>query len=161
MEAVKRFLLWTGRISAIIAAVILLLFVGGWLLYKGYDGYGKLKTKGLSEVRTWDSLTVESMNAGFVLRTKWRDGQMLYKMDVKFKDEKSRDKSPEADNFTIVFYDKDGFKLFEDRISRGSVTGRVDESGRVVVVEVESFVYVSESDYRKAEKWNVSWVDPD
>jgi hypothetical protein len=158
VESVKKFFQWTLRISAVIVLTILLLFVSGWFLYKGYEGYGELKSKGLAKAKTWDSLTVESLNAGFILRTKWQNDEMLYKMEVKFKDEKSRTSAPGIDKFSMLFYDEDGFKIFEERITRSSVSGKVDDSGKIVAVEIEGSMFLGEQDYRRADEWNVSWT---
>jgi len=114
----------------------------------------------LDKAKTWRVIDLPQLDGISVyLSTSWFDGKLYYKFTVLpgEKAEKAKENAAERDKFTILFYDKGGFKLLEIPVHLRSLTRIVDDDGKTISCHMNDAVECTSALYRKFKDWNVFW----
>jgi hypothetical protein len=166
MGGIRTFLLSASKLAAAIFIVVAVVAGLLWGIY-AFNGYRERQAnEPLSELKNWPPVKPKSpeMKAEFSLRTVWRDGQMFYQFAIDgyppaIAKLRGLSGSTRPATFTLMFEDRDGFKLFDHAIQLNTMTGLIDDSGKLKGFESRGDTYVPADSYRRAAKWDLSWSE--
>lgn len=164
MDRLKAFLVGTLKIA--FALFLAGMAIGAAIL--GWEAYSSSKQKALEEplaqLKTWPPYKVGAFaNVQFMLKTIWRDGRLHYQFLVDGYPkaiELARDRKDESAQFTVEFYDANGFKILSHDVSLKSMAAKVDANGQRKALDANSSASMSAEDYRNAARWGIAWNFP-
>ncbi len=153
MSKMMVFFSWILKVSLAItlAAIFVICIIWGYNAFE--DRRYEKKLESIKDVVVWDTLTVKSQNATFLLKTKY-DGNIKYQLDVGFKGGRS---IPDFSEIIIILHDNDRFELERIVISGKDLSLRIDDGGKPIGYRAAGESFMVPDVYRKIKGWNISW----
>lgn len=167
MNQVKTFFLGVLRITTVIFLVIVGVVALGWGTYAVWQSRQTAKNAPLEKPKKWPSMRVEPLGGVELnLSTMWRNDRLYYQFSVEgYPNALSVARDPVSDRsalttsaeFTLAFFDGDGFKAFEHKIPLRQMAKIVDASGKGSGLDANDDTYMDADVYRRASSWSVTW----
>ena len=153
MESLKTFAMAVFKIGAGIALSTLLVVLAIWGWYAYRTATERRANAPLAEKHEWPTITADALGgAKFNLATVWRDGRIFYRLSVEGYPPliaAARDAGSGA-SFTFVFYDADGFKVFQKSIQLSSMSAVIDPNGERSGLQWTEDEFSAAESYRRA-----------
>jgi hypothetical protein len=162
---VRAFLIGTAKIATAIVGSIIALSLIGWGIY-AYKAHSEAEAnEPLEHQRVWPAITAAALDkSSFSLATSWRDGRMYYRWAlagypsaIAAAYEQSATSYKTTPDFTVVFLDENGFKLFEYKIPPDELVRIIGENGNPSGFSARGDTFVSADQYRRAKAWDIVW----
>lgn len=164
MDRLKAFFFGTLKITLALffAGIAIAIAVWGWNSIK--ENQEKAEVAPLAEAKTWHEIKMEVLeDVPVKLVTKWRDGYLHYQFAVggypkALEIAHRRNLTKNNVGFTIVFSDKDGFKLSEHLIPLNTMTPIVRRAdGQAEALTQDGSFLMRSSTYKEASMLALVW----
>ena len=112
----------------------------------------------LSQPKQWDAVRIEALGSEASLKTKWRDGSMLFTFSIEPvpKDIDNNVQTTRDRAFVLIFHDKDLFQVAEYDLVRSDLV-RLRDSGSAEGLIAYGTVPCSSALYEEFADWGVRW----
>ena len=114
-----------------------------------------------NKVREWPRTTILNGEAKVLLSSKYRDGKLLVKVELrpyKGKVEQAYSELYSAPTITLQFLDSDQFRVFEHEISVKKMTRLTDQSSKTVLYCIyDGSFSLPKEKYKMITSYMVSW----
>jgi len=158
--AFKKFTISVLKVTCgiVLATLILGLIVWGVITFR--ERSEEAANAPLAALKTWPEVAVEALaGTKFYLRTVWRNGSIYYQFDVQGYPSvlrQARERETQA-AFNIDFLDKDGFRLFEHRLTVAETTAALGSDGQPGGLSWKGDEFMNVDLYRRAAIWELTW----
>lgn len=150
------------KIAAAIVAAIVVLSVLGWGAWKLQEMKEKADAKQYETIKLWPVDLKENLQVTLLARTKLVEGRLLTEVNVDGFPAYLTDPRLQAKNrgagITLLFQDKDGFKVHAKTIAIGEFSGILDSKGARSGMRYEFDDYLSAAGYARISQLRVEWT---
>jgi hypothetical protein len=150
------------KVATAIVVAVVVLSVLGWTAWKFQDMKEKSDAKQYEEIKLWRVDLKENLQMTLLARTKLVDGRLLTEVNVDGYPAYLTDPLLQAKNrdagITLLFQDKDGFKVSSKPIAMREFSGIVDSKGARSGFRYEFDDYMSVADYARISKIRIEWT---
>ena len=91
----------------------------------------------------------------------WRDERLYYRFTIRGYPKAIADARDQfglsAEQFSVVFLDEDGFKLFEHAIPLSKMKRIIEADGRSSGLEMNDDTWMDPDQYRRVARWDIGW----
>lgn len=150
------------KVATAIVVAVVVLSVLGWGAWKFQDMKEKADAKQYEAIKLWPVDLKENLQMTLLARTKLVDGRLLTEVNVNgypayLSDPRLQVKNRDA-GLTLLFQDKDGFKVHSKPIAIREFSGIVDSKGVRSGLRYEFDNYMSVTDYARISQLRVEWT---
>lgn len=147
------------KLTIAIVLAFAALGIVSWIGLWGYQSHQKAQAKPYESVRNWEADLSENLKLKLNVRTKVVSN-VLY-ASVIFLGSPYPAYLSSTDNqdrsFTIIFRDKDDFKIYSKKISLQDFISIVDSNGTKLGLDTQIEEYINIDDYKRFERMTVEW----
>lgn len=150
------------KIATAIFVAVVALSVLGWGVWKLQDMKEKADAKQYESIKPWPVDLKENLQMTLLARTKLVDGRLLAEVNIDgypayLTDPRLQAKNRDA-GITLLFQDKDGFKVHAKPIAIREFSGIVDSKGARSGLRYEFDGYMGVADYARISQLRVEWT---
>lgn len=151
----------TFKVAVALFIAVIALSVAGWGVWKAQDTWAKHDAKQYEVIKPWPVDLKENLQMTLLARTKLIDGRLMAEVNLDGFPAYLSDPQLQAKNrnagITLIFQDKDGFKLHSKPIEIREFTSRVDAKGAKYGLRYEFDDYMTPETYARFSGLQVAW----
>lgn len=150
------------KIATAIVVAVAALSVFGWGVWKLQDMKEKADARQYEAIKPWPVDLKENLQMTLLARAKLVDGRLLVAVNIDgypayLTDPRLQAKNSDA-GITLLFQDKDGFKVHAKSIAIREFSGIVDSKGARSGLRYEFDGYMGVADYARISQLRVEWT---
>jgi hypothetical protein len=161
-DGIQRFFKSTMKVATSIFFAVIALAIVGWLVSKANDNWTKREAKQYEVIKEWPVDLKEHLQMTLLARTKLVDGRLLAAINIDGYPAYLTIPRLEAINrnagITLLFQDKDGFKVHSKAIQMPEFSSIVDAKGEKSGLSYEFDEYMSPETYTRFAQLRVQWT---
>ena len=152
----------TMKVAVAIVAAVVVLSVFGWGVWRFQDMKEKADAKQYESIKPWHVDLKENLQMTLLARTKLVEGRLRAEVNIDgypayLTDPRLQAKNRDA-GITLLFQDKDGFKVHAKPIAIREFSGIVDSKGERAGLRYEFDDYMDVADYARMSQLRVEWT---